>query len=235
MVRPVRIAVLFPSTGLVDGELCKLAEERGAEAFIYKVAPGVVARADDPAAVARMTQEMGTPSLLAQVASMARDVSPDVVVWACTSGSFLVEGGSGAAQAEAMSKAAGGVPASTTSLAMLEALRFRQVRHVAVVTPYHKDIGQKFLALLRANGFEVDGDAHAGCGSDAEVGMLTLEQFAPLARTAVSKQSEAIVIPCTAVRRQTLVADLEKEFGVPVILANEATFDHAMRIVRVPR
>jgi maleate cis-trans isomerase len=235
MVKPVRIAVLFPSTGLIDGELCDMAEERGAEALIYKVAPSAVASADDPVAVSGMTQEMGAPELLARVAATARDASPDVVVWACTSGSFLVEGGSGAAQASAMSQAAGGVPASTTSLAMLESLRRRSARHVAVVTPYHEAIGKKFVEFLLSNGFEIDGDAHAGCGSDAEVGELTLERLEPLVRAAVGRQSEAIAIPCTAVRRQTLVADLESKFGVPVILANDATLDHAVIIARNAR
>jgi maleate cis-trans isomerase len=117
-MRRMRIAVLFPSTGLIDGELCDMAEERGASALIYKVAPQAIAPAEDPQAVAAMVTDMGAPATLAAVARTAAAVSPDVVVWACTSGSFLGAGRRGLEQATAMSEALGGVPATTTSLAI---------------------------------------------------------------------------------------------------------------------
>jgi maleate cis-trans isomerase len=228
----IRIAILFPSTGLVDGELCDMAEERNADALIFKVAPRQVAAADDADAVAAMTIEMGAPELLAAVARQAIDTSPDVLVWACTSGSFLGEGTATRTQAQAMSAAAGGVPATTTSLAILDALNTHGVRHVAAITPYHADIGRKFVAFLEQNGFVVDGEAHAGCGSDAEVGALDLAALVPLVGQAVAATTQAIVIPCTALRRQSLERDLRQAFGIPVILANAATLDHAVKLAQ---
>lgn len=232
MARPIRIAVLFPSTGLVDGEICDMAEERGANALLFKVAPSKTAQSDDPSSVASMTQEMGAPDLLARVSAEASVVEPDVIVWACTSGSFLVEGGTGTLQADAMSAAAGRIPATTTSLAIVAKLRALDVSRVAVVTPYHAAIGHKFVAFLIANGFAVDGEAHAGCGSDLEVGALMLADLEPLVRSAVAETTQAIVIPCTALRRQSLESSLHRTFGVPVILANAATLDHAVQLGR---
>lgn len=229
--RPVRIAVLLPSTGLIDGEICDLAEERGAEAVIFKVAPQHVADAASADEVAAMTMEMGAPELLGQIARQTLDAEPDVLVWACTSGSFLVASGTGTAQSDAMTGAAGGLPSTTTSLAILDALRARNIQHVAVVTPYHDEIGHKFAVFLTANSFTVDGEAHAGCGSDATVGALTVEELAPLARMAVGPSTQAIAIPCTALRRGNIERDLQAEHGVPVIFANAATLDHALKIV----
>ncbi len=228
----MRIAVLFPSTGLIDGELCDMAEERGASALIYKVAPQAIAPAEDPQAVAAMVTDMGAPATLAAVARTAAAVSPDVVVWACTSGSFLGAGRRGLEQATAMSEALGGVPATTTSLAITWTLRTRAIRRVAVVTPYHPDIGSRFVQYLRDQGFEPGEATHAGCGSDEAVGALTLDELMPLARVAVRPDSEALVIPCTALRRQALEAELGKTFQIPVILANSATLDHCVQLAR---
>lgn len=231
----MRIAVLFPSTGLIDGELCVMAEERGASALIYKVAPQAVAEAEDPQAVAAMVTDMGAPATLAAVARTAAAVSPDVVVWACTSGSFLGAGRRGLEQATAMSEALGGVPATTTSLAITWALRTRAIRRVAVVTPYHPEIGSRFVQYLRDQGFEPGEATHAGCGSDEAVGALTLDELLPLARAAVTPDSEALVIPCTALRRQALETELGKIFRIPVILANSATLDHCVHLARSSR
>jgi len=231
--RLIRIAILFPSTGLIDGELCDMAEERGAQALIYKVSPLAIADPASPSAVAAMVQEMGSPAMLAHVARQTLDVAPDVVVWACTSGSFLGGDADKAAQAGAMSAAAGGIPATTTSLAILDTLLSRNIRHVAAVTPYHVDIGRKFVSFLADNGFIVDGEAHAGCGSDSEVGALTISDLKPLVARAVTEKTEAVVIPCTALRHQTIEADLLKAFGIPAVLANAATLDYAIKLARM--
>ena len=194
-----------------------MAEERGAEALIFRVAPHEIAAADDPVKVAAMAEEMGAPSLLASIAKQAADVKPDVVVWGCTSGSFLGEGSALAEQANEMSQALGGIPATTTSLAILDALNQRQITHAGVVTPYHAEIGSKFTDYLRRNGFTADGEAHAGCGSDAEVGNLTIADLVPLVNKVVRPETEALVIPCTGLRRQKLEQQLSDEFGVQVV------------------
>jgi maleate cis-trans isomerase len=101
-----------------------------------------------------------------------------------------------------------------------------------VVTPYHPDIGSRFVQYLRDQGFEPGEATHAGCGSDEAVGALTLDELMPLARVAVRPDSEALVIPCTALRRQALEAELGKTFQIPVILANSATLDHCVQLAR---
>jgi hypothetical protein len=118
--RSVRIAVLFPSTGLIDGELCDIAEERGAQVLIYKVSPEIVAAPNNPGAVSRMTQEMGSPQLLAEVARQAASVKPDVVVWACTSGSFLGTG-SDASRSSTILRPSGNRKYNQTAWAMTSA------------------------------------------------------------------------------------------------------------------
>ena len=228
--RRFRIALLIPSTGLIDGELCDIAEERGAEALIFRVVPGAVADPRDVSAVASMVLEMGHPEQLSAVAARTVDVAPDVVAWACTSGSFLGAADASAEQVAAMTASAGGIPATTTSLAMLHALRRRSAARVSVVTPYHPEIGGRFARYLRAHGIDVAGEAHAGCGSDAEVGRLAFDDLAPLADDARGERVDALAIPCTGLRRRDLAERLGERMGCPVILANIATVDCAVEL-----
>ena len=228
--RRLRIALLIPSTGLIDGEMCDIAEERGAEALIFRVVPGAVADPRDPSAVADMVLDMGHPDQLAAVAARAVDVAPDVIAWACTSGSFLGAGDASARQVTAMTESAGGIPATTTSIAMLDALRRRSATRVSVVTPYHPEIGSRFAHYLRAHGIDVAGEAHAGCGSDAEVGRLAFDDLAPLADDARGDRIDALAIPCTGLRRRNLEERLGERMGCPAILANIATVECAVAL-----
>ncbi len=230
-----RIAVLFPAFGLVHGELCRIAAEYGAEAVIFRVPASENANVDpetfvgNPDASIAAVGVMGSLDMLRSVASETPTVRPDVVAWSCTSASFIGEEDTLTHQVEVLSQASG-VPATTTSVAILHALRIRGVKRLCVLTPYVPELGEKFLPFLESHGFEVLSHGHAGGSNDEEIGMLTVDDFALLARQAWHPEAEAIVIPCTAVRVGRIVDQLEADYGVPVILANTATIEHAVRL-----
>ena len=125
---------------------------------------------------------------------------------------------------------AAGVPATTTSVAIIHALRQRNLVRMCVLTPYVRQVGEPFIGFLESHGFEVLAHGHAGRNNDEEIGMLTIDDFAPLVEEVWRPEAEAIVIPCTAVRVGTIAETLGDAFGVPVILANPATLDHAMEL-----
>ncbi|MXZ28935.1 MAG: hypothetical protein F4Y72_11630 [Gammaproteobacteria bacterium] len=227
-----RIAVLVPSTFLLDGEICEMAARRGAEAHLFRVHPESVADPRDSDAVARMVEDMGSVESLSKAAAQTADVAPHAIVWACTSGSFLGDGNYGERQARALSKSAGNVPATTTSLALVAALKRVRARKLLVLTPYHAEIGIEFVNFLEKNGFDAVGQAHAGKGSDGEVGALRLRDFLALAQSAGTSPRDAIVIPCTAVRDRRMSAELSRELRLPVIAANAATMDLAVQLAR---
>ena len=129
-----------------------------------------------------------------------------------------------------MTASAGGIPATTTSLAMLHALRRRSATRVSVVTPYHPEIDGRFARYLRAHGVDVAGEAHAGCGSDAEVGRLAFDDLAPLADDARGDRIDALAIPCTGSGAAISRERLGERMDCPVILANIATVDCAVEL-----
>lgn len=229
-----RIAVLFPPYGLIHNELCRLAGERGAEAVIFRVSAGDTpvdpeSFVGNPDANLRTLRTMGALDTLHRVAAEATTVNPDVVAWACTSGSFIGDGHTLDHQVDVMREAAG-VPATTTSVAIVHALRRRNLARLCVLTPYVREVGEPFIGFLQSHGFEVLAHGHAGRNHDEEIGMLTLDDFAPLVEAVWRPGTEAIVIPCTAVRVGTIAEGLGAAYRVPVILANPATLDHAVEL-----
>jgi maleate isomerase len=163
-------------------------------------------------------------------ARTARDVLPDVVAWGCTSGSFIDGGQMATQQATAMAEAAG-VPAITTSQAMLAALDEMGARNIAVITPYLVPIGEKFVSFLDNAGFKAIGAAHLGAGSDAEVGALSGQAFAEAITHFPSSRADALVIPCTAVDEYRIRSALSA-FSGPIVFANRATLEQAAALTR---
>ena len=231
-----RIAVLFPPYGLIHNELCRLAGERSAEAVIFRVPAGDApvdpeSFVGNPDANVRALRTMGGLDTLRRVAAETTTVYPDVVAWACTSGSFIGDGHTLDTQVDVMREAAG-VPATTTSVAIIHALRRRNLARLCVLTPYVREVGEPFVGFLESHGFEVLAHGHAGRITDEEIGLLTIDDFAPLVEAVWRPGAEAIVIPCTAVRAGTIAEGLGAACGVPVILANPATLDHAVELAR---
>ena len=234
-----RIAVLFPAWGLIHNELCRLAEDNGAEAVIFRVpANDAGSQTTDPEdfvgnpdVMVEAIQTMGGLDTLRAIASETRVINPDAICWACTSGSFLGTADTLNYQVDALREAAG-VPATTTSVAILEALRRRNIERVCVLTPYVAAVGEPFIQYLERHGLQVLAHAHAGGATDEDIGALTEADFEPLVASVWNADAQAIVIPCTAVRVGGIVERLGETYAVPVILANPATIEHAVELAR---
>ena len=75
--------------------------------------------------------------------------SPDAVMWACTSGSFVF-GWDGAHEQVAQLQEVTGLPTSSTSLAFVAACRALGLSRVSVAASYPQDVAEHFVDFLRA-------------------------------------------------------------------------------------
>jgi len=225
-----RIAWLYPSTGLLDGYLHTLAQSRGADLFVFRVVA-------DPGADLAVAS-LGEPDRLHAIAHSARGVDPHVVAWACTAGSYIGGGENEVLQRNVLSSATG-CPATTTSSALTWALRRTNTERVVALTPYTQPVGGAFCDHLRDQGFTVVAEAHAGHETDAAITAMTTSDIASLFATshaAISPTTSSpragvsIVLPCTALRSELAVSQLEAMTGHQVVTANAATIDHALHL-----
>jgi maleate cis-trans isomerase len=166
--------------------------------------------------------ELGSHQRLVDGAALLAGENPDAVMWACTSGSFVF-GPEGAQEQVSAVAAAAGVPASSTSIAFVDALRHLGVRRVAVAASYPDDVAQHFVAFLEADGADVVSIGTHGIYTATEVGTLGPDQVIAMVTAADHPHAEAVLVPDTAMHTLAIIDKLEAAIGKPVLTANQVT------------
>jgi maleate isomerase len=180
------------------------------------------------AATMEMALHISDPTLVARGVTDVRAVSPRVVAYACTSGSF-VGGLAGEAALVAAMIDAGAPAAVTTSGGLLAALRNLDLARIATVTPYTADLTAGLSSFLGEGGVEVV--ATAGLGLISDIWTVPYDVTAGLVRDTDTDDAQAVFISCTNLPTYDMVAALESELGKPVLTANQVTIWSALTVV----
>jgi maleate isomerase len=176
------------------------------------------------------------PSALAQfdtrailaAAELLADAKVDAIVWSGTSAGWLGLDSDRVLCAEITDRT--GVAATTSTLAVLEALKLYGVDTVGLVTPYPAPMQDAITMTFAREGFHARPAQALGITSNwslSEVTQETLdEQVAQVAALGVP----AITTFCTNLAAAPCVADWEALFGVPVIDTVSAAVWGALRV-----
>ncbi|WP_419995294.1 decarboxylase [Streptomyces boninensis] len=174
--------------------------------------------------------EMGSAARLAAKVDEVKRLGAQVVVWACTSASF-VYGWDGAKEQVRQLSAEAGLPASSTSFAFAGAVEALGVRRVAVAATYPDDVAELFAGFLKSAGAEVVSRQASGIITAAEVGTWGQEEVLALARGGDHPDAEAVLLPDTALHSAAYITALETELGKPVLTANQVTVWEGLRLL----
>jgi maleate isomerase len=152
------------------------------------------------------------------------EVKPSLIVWACTSGSFIRGVGYDRELANAMGDAAR-VPVLTTSTALIAALKVLGVRKLAMGTPYPQDITDIERRFFEDSvpGLSVVNTAIIDIADPYSRGLITPEETDRLARRADVAEADAVLLSCTDLQSFAVIDALEQHLGKPVISSNLAT------------
>ncbi|MEV6791584.1 decarboxylase [Streptomyces sp. NPDC051320] len=153
-------------------------------------------------------------------------VAPQVVAYACTSGSFVGGLAGERAMCEAMTTA-GEVPSLTTSGALLTALEELGARRIALVTPYTESVTSSLEEYLAEAGTTVTGRAFLGL--TRHIWKVPYRDVVDMAREAVVGEADALFISCTNLPTYDVIPQLEAELRMPVLSANQVTMWAALR------
>ncbi|HEY0122197.1 MAG TPA: aspartate/glutamate racemase family protein [Rhizobium sp.] len=161
------------------------------------------------------------------VGRAARDLaeaSPEMIVYCCTSGSF-VNGWAGHVELSNKITSDTGVPAITTSTAVLSALKVLGAKKVVMVAPYPENIID--IEVNFFNHFDIDIVARRriDCPTDDDIRAVKHEATAAAVLDAVSDVDEydAVFISCTNLQIMPQIASLEDTLGKPVVTSNQAS------------
>lgn len=173
--------------------------------------------------MAQLVSETGTvQSSTAEVLA----VEPDVVVYLCTSGSF-VHGVRGERELREAIAAVGAPAAVTTSGALLDALEALGVRRLAVATPYLESVTLRLHEYLAEAGIEVVSGAHLGLFE--RIWRVSYAELVDLVLAADSGDAEAVFVSCTNLATYDTIVPLERALGKPVLTANQVSMWAALR------
>ena len=153
------------------------------------------------------------------------------VAYGCTSGSYVL-GHEGDAAIIAEMQAASGLPATTTSSAVVAALRELDVQSVAVLSPHIDDLNARLRVYLESAGFTVA--AMVGLNLRCDIEDVEPAETREIVESQVDRpDADAVFISCTGMRTAGIIDDIEASLGKPVVTANQATLWHAGRLAGV--
>jgi maleate cis-trans isomerase len=166
-----------------------------------------------------------------QAARYLAQAKMDLIVYACTTGSFFKGPGYDDELIQCIEKAAG-VPAVATAPAAAQALRFLGAKRISVASPYTQWQNEKLRVYYEAVGFEVlnvEGDPRGAVAGGQGHCDLTPESVLEFASGVCRPEADALFCSCTAWRSMEVAAELERRTGKPVVSANQATVWAAFR------
>ena len=161
-------------------------------------------------------------ALAVESAKLLRDADVDIILYGCTSGSF-VGGKDFEKELEAKIEGEVNIPVVTTSTAVIEALKILDVRDVLVITPYTDEINQREREFLEANDFEVLDIRGLGIEENTKIGRLEPYEAYRLAKATFMDEADAVFISCTNFRTFEIIEMLEDDLGIPVVTSNQAS------------
>lgn len=186
--------------------------------------------------LSRPVSESSKSSLLSMVHSLertARDLAqthPELMLFACTSGSFLEGRGKEDELARRIFTYTG-VPAITTSMAVVDALSALKLKRVYMITPYPDDINDEEVGFLGHYGVEVAGYDAFRCAVTELTAAVPSAAVAEMAlkHRADIKRCDGLFVSCTQLLTLDQIETIERELDRPVVTSNQATLWAGLR------
>ncbi|MCX8202871.1 MAG: aspartate/glutamate racemase family protein [Nitrososphaeria archaeon] len=156
----------------------------------------------------------------------------DLIVYGCTSGSF-VKGGKQYLEIEERIEEETGIPCVATSGAVVRALKHVGAKRVSLITPYIREITELEKSFLEANGFVTVNAYYASIIKNTEIGRIPDEEVVKWTASNVSLDSDAVFISCTNLKMFRALRAIEERTGKPVVSSNSATLWNVLQRLKL--
>ncbi|MEO8281002.1 MAG: aspartate/glutamate racemase family protein [Ideonella sp.] len=224
MTRPIRIGVLTPSsnTALEPLTSALVAEVPNCSAHFSRFTVTEIALSE------RALGQFDDSKILA-AADLLADARVDVIAWSGTAAGWL--GFDADRRLVDRITERTGIPATTAVLALNELLALRDIRRLALVTPYTADVQQRIIDNYAALGIEIVAERHLDIRVNHDFALVEPVQLRELmAQVAVAKP-QAITTFCTNLRAAPLADELERSLDITLLDTVCTTVWGALRAV----
>jgi maleate cis-trans isomerase len=186
----------------------------------------------------RLLLPKGDMEHLAQMAEDTEDACDllstakvNVVAYACTTGS-LIKGIEWERELAKRMESRVKVPAVTTASAVIDALRKLGLSRVAVGTPYINEVNAAERRFLEESGIEVTQIKGLGYVDGESLHKEPPETALKLARSVDSPNAQGIFLSCTDLKTFTMIDEIERALGKPVVSSNSATLWKSLEVMK---
>jgi len=156
----------------------------------------------------------------------------DVVIYMCTSGSFM-DGNKGDEAIRQRVAQLTGKPTMSTSQAVIAAMRKFKLQRVVMLTPYNEDLTRREIRWLADNGIEVIDFHYRDIPDNLDRGSQSPEELFALAKRLRWQEADGIFLSCGNVPYLDIVAGIEQHTGKPAVASSPATTWMALRMAGI--
>src|SRR5260221_4029874 len=154
-------------------------------------------------------------SLMLPAADLLADAKVDAMAWNGTSASWLgIERDKSLCEAIA---ARTGKPATTSTLACIDAVRAHGAKRVGLVTPYTDDVQTRIGKVWAEAGVPCHAERHLGLRDNFSLGLATPAEIADMILAVVQDGCDAVVVLCTNMEGAAVAVPLERELNVLIL------------------
>jgi maleate isomerase len=154
-------------------------------------------------------------SVMLPAVDLLADAKVDAIAWNGTSASWL-----GIDRDRSLCEAITartGVPATTSTLACMDAARALGARRVALVSPYTEDVQRRIGDVWAGEGIVPHAERHLGLRDNFSFSEVAPADIADMIRAVAAQGADAVVILCTNLDGAALAASLERELDIAVL------------------
>lgn len=174
-------------------------------------------------------------STMVEAARLLRTADVDVIAWNGTAGSWLGPEHD-CAMIEKITEVAG-VPATTSTLAYLDAFERFGITRVGLVSPYTADVNEAIVKIYAGHGIDVAGERHLGFHVNESFARIRPEELLPHTLDLVADGGsvsglQALIYLCTNLYGAPIVEQVEAETGIPALDSVAVTLWRCLDLTR---
>lgn len=175
-----------------------------------------------PESIGKMADSLDVESKLLATADV------DVIILGATAPSFLKGLGYDREVSERITRVTG-KPATTTSTALLEAMKVLNVSRIALGSAYSPTVNDICGRFLEANGIKVVAKDGLNVIDNLEIGRLDVQTAYDLGKKIDCPEAQAIVLACTNWKSMAIIERLEQDLGKPVLSTTQVSIWGALK------
>ena len=167
-------------------------------------------------------------SKILAAAELLADAKVDVIAWSGTAAGWL--GFDADRRLVERIEQRTGIRATTAVLALNELLALRDIRRLALVTPYTADVQQRIVDNYARQGVVIVAERHLDIRVNHDFALVAPQRLRELMAEVAAAGPQAITTFCTNLHAAPLAESIEAEFDLPLLDTVSTTVWGALRV-----